>query len=288
MGGGTDLERGRLVQQYFRAEASFWRDVYRQGTLNGAIYRARRTRVLNFVDRLALPPGARALEVGCGAGSTAIALAQRGLRVDAVDAVSDMVHLTREAAAASAVTDQVTVHTSDVHRLCFDNHSFHLAVAVGVMEWLPSFAAPLKELSRVLRPGGWLIANVDNSRALHCLLDPRMNPLLSPAKRYLRRLGERAGVLKTMARPSRSSRTQFDRALGNAGFIRASGCTSGFGPLTLAGIHLLPDKLGVALHHGLQGLADRGYPLVRNGGETYLVLAQKKAAHGVACTVGKD
>ncbi len=214
-------------------------------------------------------------DVGCGAGTTSIALAKRGLRVDAVDAVQDMVGLTKQAAGANGVGDLVRAGAGDIQQLMFADDSFDLAIAVGVMEWMASYDGPLGELHRVLRPGGWLIANVDNSRALHCLLDPRMNPLAGKAKRYARRGAERARLVKATARPSRCSRQAFDRALGDAGFHKANSRTCGFGPMTWLGMRLLSDKAGVALHHVLQNMEDRQVPLIRKGGDCYLVLAQK-------------
>src|SRR2546429_4178898 len=55
-------------------------------------------RSLGLVDELALPSGSHILEIGCGAGLTTIALAQRGFTVQAVDTVDRMVALTRQAA----------------------------------------------------------------------------------------------------------------------------------------------------------------------------------------------
>jgi ubiquinone/menaquinone biosynthesis C-methylase UbiE len=267
-----------LVEQHFHADTLFWKNVYLQDTLNGAIYRERRAGVLKFVDSLCLAPGSRALDVGCGAGSTSIALATRKMRVEAVDAVPEMVGLTRQAVADAGFGNLVGVRTGDVCRLEFAADFFDLAVAVGVMEWMPSFAAPLKELYRVLRPGGWVIVNVDNSRALQCLLDPRMSPLAGPLKRYARRLAERAGFIEAVARPTRCSPRTLDRALRTAGFVKITQRTSGFGPFTMLGTELLPDGLGVALHRSLQRMADRHVPLIRNGGDTYLVMAQKRVA----------
>ena len=271
---GPDREQ-RLVEEHFHSAAAYWKDVYTQDTLNGAMYRQRRAAVLSFVDRLSLPSSARVLEAGCGAGTTSVALAKRGLQVEALDAIAEMVLLTEQAARADGVATLLTVRQGDVNDMPFPGNWFDLAVAIGVLEWMPSLERTLKELHRVLRPGGWLIANVDNSRALHCLIDPRMNPLMSGAKRYMRRLSERAEWAEPVARPSRCSRTKFDDALRAAGFHKAADCTSGFGPMTMFGIALIPDKLGVHLHCALQRMSERQIPLIRAGGETYLVLAQK-------------
>ncbi len=264
-----------LVQQHFRDDSFFWKDVYTQDTLIGEIYRERRATVLRFVDGIGLPSGANVLDIGCGAGTTSVALAKRGLRVEAVDSVPEMIQLTRRAALSSDAGGRVQVRSGDVHRLAYQSESFDMAVAIGVMEWLPSFAGPLKELLRVLRPGGWLIVNVDNSRALHCWLDPRMHPAAGPVKRYARKLAERAGLLEPVARPSRCSRGKLDRALCAAGFNKVSSETCGFGPITILGRHVLPEKAGIALHRSLQKLAHHQFPLLRNGGDAYLVLARR-------------
>ncbi len=275
MATAPDRDR-RLVEEHFHTVASYWKDVYSQDTLNGAIYRQRRAAVLNFVERLRLPSSARVLEVGCGAGSTSVQVAKLGLRVEALDAVAEMVLLTGQAARADGVQNLLTVRQGDVHRIPFADNRFDVAIAIGVMEWMPSLDTPLQELQRVVRPGGWLIVNVDNSRALHCLIDPRMNPLMGGAKRYIRRLAERFRWVEPVAHPSRCSRAGLDQALRVAGFQRVAHCTRGFGPITMFGAPLLSDKLGVLLHNALHRMSERQVPFIRNGGETYLVLAQKR------------
>lgn len=51
-------------------------------------------RLRAFID--ALPPGARALDLGCGPGNSAAAMARAGLDVDALDAAEGMVRVARE------------------------------------------------------------------------------------------------------------------------------------------------------------------------------------------------
>src|SRR4051812_17014076 len=81
---------GRLVEKHFHTDHQFWDDVYTKTSVAGEIYRARRSAVLQFVDRLNLARGSRVLDVGCGAGSIALSIASRGMVVDAVDPVREM------------------------------------------------------------------------------------------------------------------------------------------------------------------------------------------------------
>ena len=81
------------VNDYFADQSDFWREIYGSGDVYALIHQERRAQMLAWVDELGLPRGSRVLDAGCGAGLAATALAQRGLRVHATDAVPDMVEL---------------------------------------------------------------------------------------------------------------------------------------------------------------------------------------------------
>lgn len=68
----------------------------------------------------------------------AAALAERGLRVRATDAVPAMVDLARRHAVETGVSDRIELETADVHELPFDEATFDLVVALGVIPWLHS------------------------------------------------------------------------------------------------------------------------------------------------------
>jgi hypothetical protein len=51
--------------------------------------------------------------------------------------------------------------------------------------------------------------------------------------------------------------------------------TLGFGPFSLFRRTVLPESLGIALHHRLQRLAEQNVPLFRSTGAQYLVLSKK-------------
>jgi len=71
-----------------------------------------------LVGALELEPGHRVLDVGCGPGRHALALARRGLDVVGVDLSPDFIALAREAADADGLT--ATFEERDVRTLAYD------------------------------------------------------------------------------------------------------------------------------------------------------------------------
>jgi SAM-dependent methyltransferase len=71
-----------------------------------------------LVDALELTPGQRVLDVGCGPGRHAVALARRGIEVLGVDLSPDFVALAREAAAAEGLPARFEVR--DVRELAVE------------------------------------------------------------------------------------------------------------------------------------------------------------------------
>src|SRR5262249_61837515 len=72
-----------------------------------------------LVDALALTPGARVLDAGCGPGRHALALARRGFDVVGVDLSSDFIRLARESAVELGVADHTRFDVADVRDLPF-------------------------------------------------------------------------------------------------------------------------------------------------------------------------
>jgi SAM-dependent methyltransferase len=102
--------------------------------------------------------GRRVLEVGCGA-----AMCSRWLRVQGAEPVAlDLSgRMLRHAAAAAARTGvAVPLVQADAQRLPFAAGSFHLAcTAFGAVPFVADSAAVMREVARVLRPGGvWVFA----------------------------------------------------------------------------------------------------------------------------------
>jgi ubiquinone/menaquinone biosynthesis C-methylase UbiE len=228
------------------------------------------------VQRLGLSTEWPILEIGCGSGLTSVALAQDGYTVQATDSVDAMLKLTRQHADDANVSDRIITSIRDVHHLDFPDNSFGLVLKIGVAPWLHSLDQAVREVSRVLRPGGYLITTADNWWRLNYWLDPRYFPPLGPVRKGFRGLLERLALRKPSGASARlHSIREFDASLAAAGFEKIEGKTVGFGPFSFLGRKMLPDSSGVRVHHWLQNLADRGVPVVRSAGTHYIVLARK-------------
>lgn len=111
-----------------------------------------------LLDRLASDlEGARSvLDVGAGTGTLTREALRRHppLRVTAIDASQEM--LSALPAAVGADAERLDLHVADAATLPFEDASFDVAMSSFVLQLVPSRAAALREIRRVLRPGGVL------------------------------------------------------------------------------------------------------------------------------------
>ena len=115
-----------------------------------------------LVLRRLLPalPGPAVLNAGSGAGSLTLKLVDAGLCVTSVDASAALCDWTRAALAARGALDGNPVAAGDLQRLDLPDAVFDAAVCAEVLEHLDDDDAALRELARVLRPGGLLLVTV--------------------------------------------------------------------------------------------------------------------------------
>jgi SAM-dependent methyltransferase len=265
------------VRALFGANARAWERIYDdEERLEALVYRQRHELALRWTDEVALPPGARILDVGCGAGYTAVALASRGYGVHALDVAPEMIALATTRARAAGLR-ALTAAVGDVYRLTLADASFDLVVALGVLPWLEAEARALAEMARVLKRGGWLIVTADSAAPLHRLIDPRATPWLAPLRRGIKRALGRDGGGDGLP-PSRRHHARALRALvRGAGLETVRMSSVGFGRFTMLGRPLLSPRGDVAVQRRLQRLADAGWPLLDAGGSHHVVLARKQA-----------
>ncbi len=101
--------------------------------------------------------GGRLLDVGCGLGDAAVALAADlggGGEVVGIDASAQMISAARERAGAARCPVRFTV--GDALALDEPDDSFDIVRCERTLQWLADPAAAVAEMARVLRPGGWI------------------------------------------------------------------------------------------------------------------------------------
>ena len=264
-----------LVQRYFRSTLPYWEQIYADRTVYGRIYQERARRAIAYVDRVGLPSGAPVLEIGCGPGVITTEVARKGMTVWAIDSLEEMVERTQAVAHGAGVGSRVFARLGNVDDMPFANSTFELVLLIGVSEWLVSLRHPLREIFRVLKPGGHLIISADNNWPMHQILDPVFNPALKPLKRRVGQVLRSVGLRTRQPRFHAYSLAAFDGELADAGFDKIASQTFGFGPFTVATRRVLSEETGWRWHLRLQELADKGVPLLRSAGLVYLVLARK-------------
>jgi len=117
-------------------------------------------------DRLGLKPGDRVLDMGAGAGRHSFEMYRRGADVIAFDMdaeelenVRNLFHAMREAGEVPEGAE-ADVKQGDALALPFADGEFDRIVAAEVLEHIWEDVAAIKELVRVLRPGGTLAISV--------------------------------------------------------------------------------------------------------------------------------
>ena len=147
--------QGMSAREHFDKKAdNYFQHVYRSGKLNGHVHNQQVRR--SFFRQLL--PAARtgtALDVGCGPGSIAQVLSESGWNTHCIDISRNMLIDARRNASEAVSHIQCSAES-----LCFRDDTFDIVTAAGVLEYVADDTQALREIYRVLRPGGTLIISV--------------------------------------------------------------------------------------------------------------------------------
>jgi len=115
--------------------------------------------------------GKRLLDLGCGAGENSVYFAQKGANCVAADYSPGMVEVALKLAAANGVS--IEGHTANAMALDFADNTFDIVYASNLLHHIPDPKIALKEMHRVLKPGGKA-----------CFWDPlKHNPVINVYRR---------------------------------------------------------------------------------------------------------
>jgi SAM-dependent methyltransferase len=249
------------VRQLFDAKAAAWPAKYAPGG-----------RLQDRLSRMAsaaafhVPPGGVVLDLGCGSGELACALAAAGMRTAGCDISAEM--LARAAATDQTRTVKLIQLDPAWRRLPLQSRSFDAVVASSVLEYVDQPMTVLRECRRVLRPGGTLLCTVPDPlhpvRLLESLAALAVQvPSISAACDHWPRLHNYVTYLRCSRQ--RRSLAWWHAAAANAGFCAAT-CqhdTARRSPLRMLAFQRPYDTRRVDADRD----SGRGWGPVRRGGE---------------------
>ena len=116
-------------------------------------------------DQLDLRPGSHVLDITCGPGLYAVALAQRGCRVTGIDFGPAAIEYARQLAAEQGVADRCTFYQQDIRQMDWAGAEFDAALLLyGQLAVMSPATAQsvLQRTAQALRSGGRLVLELLN------------------------------------------------------------------------------------------------------------------------------
>jgi demethylmenaquinone methyltransferase/2-methoxy-6-polyprenyl-1,4-benzoquinol methylase len=108
-----------------------------------------------LVARLVLQPDDRVLDVATGTGAVALELVeQHGCSVVGIDRSAEMLDIARSRIAARGLASTIELREARAEALPFADASFDALTVTYLLRYVDDPAATLRELARVVRPGG--------------------------------------------------------------------------------------------------------------------------------------
>ncbi len=153
-----DAEHIDLIETYFDANAKDWSDLYSSAKrVNDLVLADRKNASVRHLAKH-VGEGSYVLDVGCGAGMTAIDLMRLGCRVHGVDISSKMLDHARENfEQAGFDPKRWELSCAGLFGAELESESFDAIAGLGFLQYQDDEAAALRELYRVLKPGGTLV-----------------------------------------------------------------------------------------------------------------------------------
>ena len=151
---GNDLYRLMLDSEHMQYSCAYW------PRPDMTLAQAQQAKLAHIAGKLALAPGQRVLDIGCGWGGMAIFLAQHAdVTVHGITLSEEQIALAKERAQQAGVADRVTFELVDYREVAQRPERFDRIVSVGMFEHVgrPQFATFFRACANMLTNDGVML-----------------------------------------------------------------------------------------------------------------------------------
>lgn len=236
--------RYQKINEFFNSDYQWWENVYDhrlpKGFFSFEMIQRKEILLKMVKDMVKEKTSVAILECGCGPGGILGEIHSSGQLLVGVD-----INFSYLAKAQKDCNAKGTLLQADIERLPFHDNSFDIAYCVGVLSYLEEDRNAIKEICRVMKPGGKVIVSVPNLFTFNKIFDPyyylvglvlmlwnksmkTFSPDASSGKRY------KVGMIR------RYHYGQLDCLYREFGLLKKETCSVSFGPPTLWRKELLP------------------------------------------------
>lgn len=166
----------RSSQQWNEEEDPlYWEKSYNENTYPGHKLRSREKKVLQYLDSLNLKKESKILELGYGAGVTSAKIYSRGFNITGIDISNNFRDLAAKNCKKVKAKDNKSKFkfiVGNAEKLEFKDNRFDCVIGIGFIHYLEDPDKCLKEVYRILKPGGYFIISQRNMYGINKLDGP--------------------------------------------------------------------------------------------------------------------
>jgi ubiquinone/menaquinone biosynthesis C-methylase UbiE len=261
----------KVIGDYFGEDVEYWDGLY-DGTDFLTLHMADRKKiVLEAVEKYSTGKKLKILDLGCGTGVLARELLKKGHTVVASDCAKEMLDKLMIAVKDSDLTKFLGSIRGYAQETSFSTGCFDGIICIGVFQYQTNDSDLLKEISRILKKGGFCVYTIPNLLRLNYCLDPFyycrfgiriMKRVISKKLSLSKNHGVNAslsGEINGHGRPydKKYFMWQLNSAIAQHGLRVREIVGFGFGPPTLLGKQILPDGVSYRMSTKLDRLMNK-------------------------------
>lgn len=149
---GIDHQKQDAVTSFFSTNPDRYFNTYYSRTPDGHSFQTREERLLELLGR----GHGRVLDIGCGPAVTAPGIMSLGWTYEGMDISEKMI------GEAKKRLPGATFHVSSVEHIPAPDKTYDGVIAMGLVEYVENDSIAIREMARVLKPGGRVFISVPN------------------------------------------------------------------------------------------------------------------------------